>query len=95
MAADIVEAFIEGRGPGPDISDLHFNLPAGLRSPWNLEALRIVRENFCQNLLKEMQVDDLPRSEEYFNEIIQERFTRLASIWRTAQPMEQWENGNT
>jgi hypothetical protein len=81
-----VKAFLEGDGPGPDLSDLHFDLPAGLQSQWNKEALRLLREKFCQNLLDCLQADDLPRSEQYFDKIVEERFIRLAGIWRVAQP---------
>jgi hypothetical protein len=83
-----VKAFLEGDGPGPDLSDLHFDLPAGLKSQWNKEALRLVREKLCQNLLDYLQTDDLPRSEQYFDKIVEERFIRLAGIWRVAQPKE-------
>lgn len=76
-------------GPGPDLSDLHFELPAGLKSQWNKEALRLLQEKFCETLLEDPNFDELPRSEKYFNKIIQERFMRLASIWRTGQPIEQ------
>lgn len=92
MAADTIAAFLEGDGPGPNLSDLHFDLPAGLKSQWNIETLRLVQEKFCQELLNNLQADELPRSEEYFNKIVQERFTRLAGIWRIAQP-EKRRNG--
>lgn len=80
-----MEQFAADPAEGPNLADLHFDVKAGMRSEWNKKALQMMVIAFCK-LLQEEYEDVPDRSVQYFEELIRERFQRLAGIWKNAQP---------
>ena len=85
MRTEALEHFAADPSMGPDLADLHFDVKAGMRSEWNKKALRLMQTEFCRQL--DEDYEHVPvRSAQYFEELFQERFQRLAGIWKNAQP---------
>jgi len=57
----------------------------GMQSQWNKTALQLMHVRLLEEL--EEDYEDVPeRSEQYFAQLIQERFQRLVVVWKNAQP---------
>lgn len=69
---------MEGEHDGPNIDDLHFDLPAGLESPWNKKALRMIA-----NDIKQSEPHDMSLA--FYQLQVEKRFSRIAIVWRKAQ----------
>lgn len=85
MSAEALEGFASDPQNGPNLADLHFDVAKGMRSQWNKTALQLMHAKLRKELDEEY--DQVPeRSEQYFTQLIQERFQRLVVIWKNAQP---------
>jgi len=71
-------------GPGPDSKNLAFDLANGSKTPWNARILDML----LNELQKRCKEEDWPlrRSDAYCREILEDRYKRLRTAWRAAQP---------
>ncbi|KAI6142624.1 hypothetical protein BKA82DRAFT_29036 [Pisolithus tinctorius] len=71
-------------GPGPDRNKLAFDLAQNYSSPWNTFILELL----CQEFQARCEDKNWPikRSDSYVMEILRERYKRLQTVWRNAQP---------
>jgi hypothetical protein len=85
VSTEVLEQFATDPSKGPDLADLHFDVKQGMRSDWNRKALQLMQAEFCRQL--EETYENVPtRSAQYFEELIRERFQRLAGLWKRGQP---------
>ncbi|KAI5994379.1 hypothetical protein EDD15DRAFT_2129778, partial [Pisolithus albus] len=79
-----VRAYEHEDGPGPDTDNIAFDLARNHKSLWNTFILGF--------LLRELQLccvhETWPicKDDNYIEEILQERYKRLRTLWRNAQP---------
>lgn len=84
--------YAQGEGDGPDADDLHLDMSGALDSKWNNAACTILVAK-----LQAMQVERrLPeRSNEYLENLVEDRFKRLFPVWKGAQTQQtatgKWE----
>ncbi|KAI6095877.1 hypothetical protein EDD16DRAFT_1440133, partial [Pisolithus croceorrhizus] len=71
-------------GPGPDRNNLAFDLTQNYSSPWNTRILELL----CQELQARREEENWPikKSDNYIMDILRERYKRLRTVWRNAQP---------
>lgn len=69
---------MENKHDGPSLDGLHFDLPAGLESPWNKTALRMIASD-----IKESEPHDMSLT--FYQMQVEKRFGRIAAVWRKAQ----------
>ncbi|KAI6096404.1 hypothetical protein F5141DRAFT_1220934 [Pisolithus sp. B1] len=83
-AAEDVRAYEYEDGFGPDRNNLSFDLTQNYSSPWNTYILKLL----CQELQARCKEENWPikRGDNYIMEILQERYKRLRTVWRNAQP---------
>ena len=84
---DTLKLFKEGKHPGPDLSDFHFDLPEGLLSPWNQKTMDVLQEGFAEWWDKQSEIDDIERLEQYWVDAEKQWFMTLAGIWRKPIPI--------
>jgi hypothetical protein len=71
-------------GTGPDSENLAFDLANGSKTPWNTRIFDILL-----NALQKRSVEEgwpLRRSDAYYREMLEDRYRRLRTTWRAAQP---------
>ncbi|KAG2739433.1 hypothetical protein P692DRAFT_20755900 [Suillus brevipes Sb2] len=71
-------------GPGPDTQNLAFDLKHGSSTPWNAKILDILLEKLQMRSMEEKW--PFPRSDGYYKAILEDRYKRLRTGWRAAQP---------
>jgi hypothetical protein len=71
-------------GPGPDAQNLAFDLKHGSSTPWNAKILDILLEKLQTRSMEEKW--PFPRSDGYYKAILEDRYKRLRTGWRAAQP---------
>lgn len=71
-------------GPGPDTQNLAFDLKHGFSTPWNAKILDILLEKLRTRSMEEKW--PFPRSDGYFKVTLEDRYKRLRTAWRAAQP---------
>ncbi|KAI6102774.1 hypothetical protein EV401DRAFT_2079834 [Pisolithus croceorrhizus] len=83
-AAEDVHAYEYEDGFGPDRNNLSFDLTQNYSSPWNTYILKLL----CQELQARCKEENWPikRGDNYIMEILRERYKRLRTVWRNAQP---------
>ncbi|KAG1750290.1 hypothetical protein EDD22DRAFT_741662, partial [Suillus occidentalis] len=78
-----IYAYEHEDGPGPDLKNLAFDLKNGSKTPWNSKIIDLL----LGELWRRGNTEGWPsRSEAYFREIIQDRYRRLRTVWKAAQP---------
>ncbi|KAI6106775.1 hypothetical protein EV401DRAFT_2120820 [Pisolithus croceorrhizus] len=82
--AEDVRAYEYEDGFGPDRNNLSFDLTQNYSSPWNTYILKLL----CQELQARCKEENWPikRGNNYITEILRERYKRLRTVWRNAQP---------
>ncbi|KAI6095110.1 hypothetical protein EDD16DRAFT_1903661 [Pisolithus croceorrhizus] len=82
--AEDVRAYEYEDGFGPDRNNLSFDLTQNYSSPWNTYILKLL----CQELQARCKEENWPikRGNNYIMEILRERYKRLRTVWRNAQP---------
>ncbi|KAI6118347.1 hypothetical protein F5141DRAFT_1212260 [Pisolithus sp. B1] len=83
-AAEDVHAYEYEDGFGPDRNNLSFDLTQNYLLPWNTYILKLL----CQELQARCKEENWPikRGNNYIMEILRERYKRLQTVWRNAQP---------
>jgi hypothetical protein len=71
-------------GPGPDAKNLAFDLTHGSSTPWNTRILDILVEQLQRRNAEEQW--PMRRSNGYYKAILEDRYKRLRTTWRAAQP---------
>ncbi|KAG1774927.1 hypothetical protein EV702DRAFT_933817, partial [Suillus placidus] len=71
-------------GPGPDAKNLAFDLTHGSSMPWNTRILDILVEQLQRRNAEEQW--PMRRSNGYYKAILEDRYKRLRTTWRAAQP---------
>jgi hypothetical protein len=71
-----VHDYNNGRGPGPNSDDLHFDMRGVYNNPWNLKVVAILADDF-----KEKQGELPVRPDSYLRAIFLERFERCRVKW--------------
>lgn len=80
---EVIERWMQNRGPGPDVDKLRFDINGGVKSDWNKELFKLLRIKFEDSL---QGLDNPPiRTSMYWEEEIRKRYETLASTWRAAQ----------
>ncbi|KAH7917377.1 hypothetical protein BV22DRAFT_979951, partial [Leucogyrophana mollusca] len=92
-----IKRYNRGEGPGPNGDDLRWDMRGQPSSEWNKRVVNILLEKLLQK--KEKEKWSLPeRSDAYFADAIREKFGRVRTIWRAAQPRmtedDELENEN-
>lgn len=78
-----IYAYEHEDGPGPDLKNLAFDLKNGSKTPWNSKIIDLL----LGELWRRGNTEGWPsRSEAYLREIIQDRYRRLRTVWKAAQP---------
>jgi hypothetical protein len=71
-------------GPGPNPQNLAFDLANGSRTPWNAKVLDLLLTELQERCTQEGW--PFQRSDRYYKAIIEERYKRLWTVWKAAQP---------
>jgi hypothetical protein len=71
-------------GPGPDAKNLAFDLTHGSSTPWNARILDILIEQLQRRNAEEQW--PMRRLDGYYKAILEDRYKRLRTTWRAAQP---------
>ncbi|KAG1725153.1 uncharacterized protein EDB91DRAFT_1254889 [Suillus paluster] len=71
-------------GPGPDTQNLAFNLTHGSNTPWNARILDMLLKELQRRNVEEQW--PFQRSDGYYKVILEDRYKRLWTAWRAAQP---------
>ncbi|KAI5984007.1 hypothetical protein EDC04DRAFT_2615937 [Pisolithus marmoratus] len=82
-AADVY-AYEHEDGPGPDTDKIAFDLAQNHSSPWNTFILGFLLREF--QLRCDRESWPIRKDDDYIQEILQERYKRLRTLWRNAQP---------
>ncbi|KAI6101987.1 hypothetical protein EDD16DRAFT_1716311 [Pisolithus croceorrhizus] len=82
-AAD-VHAYKYEDGPSPDTDKIAFNLAWNYSSPWNTFLLSFLLCEF--QLCCASEAWPIRKEDDYVEEILRERYKRLRTLWRNAQP---------
>ncbi|KAI5990697.1 hypothetical protein EDC04DRAFT_2911880 [Pisolithus marmoratus] len=79
-----VHAYEHEDGPTPDENTIAFDLSQNYASPWNAFLLELL----LQELQSRCREENWPikKSDNYIREILRDRYKRLRTIWRNAQP---------
>ena len=83
---DVVNDFIYGGGPGPDIDDLHFDCRRGKGSPWNKKAIELIADELMNRVDEDPDRRWPALSYDLVQELVWNRFQHLMVVWRDAQP---------
>jgi len=79
-----VRAYEYEDGPAPDTDNIAFDLMQNYSSPWN----RFILQFLLQEL--QMRCDEeawpIRKKDNYIEEILQQRYKRLRTLWRNARP---------
>jgi hypothetical protein len=82
VSPEVSTQYAMGEHGGPDPNDLHLDMSGGLDSYWNKKVRTILVDKM--RLLQ--QEDELPeRSDEYVEELVRDRATRIALVWKRSQ----------
>ncbi|KAG1901225.1 uncharacterized protein F5891DRAFT_913582, partial [Suillus fuscotomentosus] len=71
-------------GPGPNTQNLAFDLKHGSSTPWNAKVLDILLEALKRRSVEEQW--PFQRLDGYYKMILEDRYKRLRTVWRAAQP---------
>lgn len=71
-------------GPGPDTQNLAFDLAHGSSTPWNAKILDMLIKELQRRGTEEQW--PFQRSDSYYKAILDDRYKRLRTAWRAAQP---------
>ncbi|KAG1859693.1 hypothetical protein F4604DRAFT_1539192, partial [Suillus subluteus] len=71
-------------GPGPNTQNLAFDLKHRSNTPWNAKILDILLEELKKRTVEEEW--PFRRSDGYYKAILEDRYKRLRTVWRAAQP---------
>ncbi|KAI6108316.1 hypothetical protein F5141DRAFT_1064500 [Pisolithus sp. B1] len=82
-AAD-VHAYEYEDGPSPDTDKIAFDLARNYSSPWNTFLLSFLLREFQLRCASEAW--PIRKEDDYVEEILWERYKRLRTLWRNAQP---------
>ncbi|KAI5986290.1 hypothetical protein EDC04DRAFT_2999462 [Pisolithus marmoratus] len=79
-----VHAYEHEDGPTPNENTIAFDLSQNYASPWNAFLLELL----LQELQSRCREENWPikKSDNYIREILRDRYKRLCTIWRNAQP---------
>ncbi|KAG2123448.1 hypothetical protein DEU56DRAFT_699184, partial [Suillus clintonianus] len=78
-------------GPGPDTQNLAFDLTHGSNTPWNARILNMLVEELQRRNVEEQW--PFQRSDGYYKAILEDRYKRLWTAWRAAQPKTLGDGG--
>lgn len=81
---ELVQAYEEDRGPGPDLENIQFDMGDNNKSSWN----RVIFAALVARLVEKRKEEDwrLPeKTQEFYLGLIVERFKRLKQTWNRAQ----------
>ena len=81
-----VKDFYSNDGPGPSLEDLHLDCSKGKSSQWNKAAMELMAAEFVDELENDKDITWPRYLSKFINKIVWDRFTRLMSIWKKAQP---------
>lgn len=84
VTIEALERFASNPADGPTLEDLHLDIAGGMRSDWNQRVFNLLRQEMCDDM--ELESGIPWRSDEYIEKLIRERFKRLATAWKSAQP---------
>ncbi|KAI6041830.1 hypothetical protein EDC04DRAFT_2978830 [Pisolithus marmoratus] len=79
-----VHAYEHEDGPTPDENTIAFDLSQNYASPWNAFLLELLLQEL-QSCCREENWP-IKKSDNYIREILRDRYKRLCTIWRNAQP---------
>ncbi|KAI6016500.1 hypothetical protein EDC04DRAFT_2538167, partial [Pisolithus marmoratus] len=77
---EVVMSFTEGDGPGPDPIDLQWDFTGPVSLLWNQAVVEILLDKL-HALCTEEKWTTKPRSDEYWKEVIKQKFNRIKVIW--------------
>jgi hypothetical protein len=83
--AQQLEDFMDGSGPGPDASDLHWDFNSSVGSPWNQMVIHILMDKLEVMLICEGSTIQ-SRSQEYWKDAISKRFNHARHCWKQGKP---------
>ncbi|KAI6013658.1 hypothetical protein PISMIDRAFT_19407 [Pisolithus microcarpus 441] len=79
-----VHAYEYEDGPSPDMDNIAFDLARNYSSPWNTFLLNFLLHEF--QLRCACETWPIRKEDDYVEEILQERYKQLRTLWRNAQP---------
>ena len=79
-----IHAYEYEDGPSPDMNIIAFDLSRNSSSPWNAFILNALRQELQLRCIRENWT--IKKSDSYLREAFKERYKRLRTVWRNAQP---------
>ncbi|KAI5995372.1 hypothetical protein EDC04DRAFT_2585874, partial [Pisolithus marmoratus] len=80
-----VMSFTEGDRPGPDPINLQWDFTGPISSLWNQAFIKILLDKL-HALCTEEKWTTKPRSNEYWKEVIKQKFNQIKVIWTKGRP---------
>ncbi|KAI6007805.1 hypothetical protein EDC04DRAFT_2907639 [Pisolithus marmoratus] len=78
-------SFTEGDGPGPNPINLQWDFTSPVSSLWNQAVVEILLDKL-HALCTEEKWTTKPRSDEYWKEVIKQKFSQIKVIWTKGRP---------
>ncbi|KAI5990353.1 hypothetical protein EDC04DRAFT_2541385, partial [Pisolithus marmoratus] len=82
--SDDVSSYQYEDGPGPDLATPLFDLRHNAKSAWNSAVIDILAQELKSKCTKEAWL--ITRSDAYLRDMIVDRYKRLRTTWKNAQP---------